>query len=139
MFIAAGADFHVPAWHFTPGFIVGVQQPASFRSPDPLFGGNNPPAGLTGTRTVVVRDVNVLSILPTTCGASNAVCRAEPIFSAKGTFRWDLSESVSALGEVYYTYDTNRTTFRDDVFGVAQPSFEEPHALGFNLLMQARF
>jgi hypothetical protein len=139
MFIAAGADYHFPRMHFTPGFIVGVQQPASFRSPQPLFGGNNPPPGLTGTRTVVVRDVNVLSILPTTCGANNEVCEAEPIISAKGTFRWDLSESVSALGEVYYTYDTNRTTFRDDVFGVAQPSFEKPNALGFNLLMQARF
>jgi hypothetical protein len=88
---------------------------------------------------VVVRDVNVLSILPTTCGDDNAICRADPIFSAKGTFRWDLSESVSTVGEVYYTYDRNRTTFRDDVFGVAQPSFEDPHALGFNMLLQARF
>jgi hypothetical protein len=81
----------------------------------------------------------VLSILPETCGPDNGICRADPIISAKGTFRWDLSESVSALGEVYYTYDNNRTTFRDDVFGVAQPSFEKPNALGFNLLMQARF
>jgi hypothetical protein len=139
MFIAAGADYHFPGLHFTPGFIVGVQQPASFRSSETPFGGNNPPPGLTGTRTVVVRDVNVLSILPTTCGQDNAICEAEPIFSAKGTFRWDLSESVSALGEVYYTYDTNRTTFRDDVFGIAQPNFEEPNALGFNMLLQARF
>ncbi len=139
MFVAVGADYHIPALHLTPGFIVGVQQPASFRSPDPLFGGNNPPPGLTGTRTVVVRDVNVLSILPTTCGDDNAICRADPIISAKGTFRWDLSESVAAVGEIYYTYDRNRTTFRDDVFGVAQPSFEDPHALGFNMLLQARF
>ncbi len=139
VFFATGADYHFPGTHFTPGFIVGVQFPATFRSPEPLFGGNNPPPGLTGTRTVVVRDVNVLSILPTTCGPDNAVCEAEPIFSAKGTFRWDLSDSVSAVGEVYYTYDTNRTTFRDDVFGIAQPSFEEPNALGFNMLLQARF
>ncbi|MGZ3457798.1 MAG: hypothetical protein ACXU86_04755 [Archangium sp.] len=139
MFLAAGADYYVPSLHFTPGFIIGVQQPASFRSPDSNLGGNNPPPGLTGTRTVVVRDVNVLSILPTTCGTNNDVCHAEPIISAKGTFRWDLSESVAAVGELYYTYDNNRTTFRDDVFGVAQPSFQKPHALGFNLLMQARF
>jgi len=139
MFMAVGADYHFPTLHFTPGFIVGVQQPASFRSPTPVLGGNNPPESLIGTRTVVVRDVNALSILPTTCGSDNAVCEAEPIISAKATFRWDLSEHVAAIGEVYYTYDTNRTTFRDDVFGVAQPSFEEPNALGFNTLLQARF
>ncbi|MDY7225214.1 hypothetical protein [Hyalangium rubrum] len=137
MFIAAGADYHLPSLHFTPGFIVGVQQPASFRSPEFTGGGNNPPPSLTGTRTVVVRDVNLLSILPETCGT--AACEADLILSAKATFRWDLSETVAAVGEVYYTYDNNRTTFRDDVTGVAEPRFEEPHALGFNTLLQARF
>ncbi|MBM7114992.1 hypothetical protein [Archangium primigenium] len=139
MFLAAGADYNIPAWHLTPGFIIGVQQPSSFRSPDPLLGGNIPPQGFTGTRTVVVRDVSTLSILPTTCGPTNAICLAEPILSAKGTFRWDLSETVATVGELYYTYDPNRTTFRDDAVGIAQPSFQMPHALGFNLLLQARF
>ncbi|MBU8898242.1 hypothetical protein KRR26_21770 [Corallococcus sp. M34] len=140
MFVAVGADYHLPTLHLTPGIILGVQQPASYRSPDSTLGGNNPPAGLTGTRTVVVRDVNQLSILPTTCDKNKTKpCEAEPIFSAKATFRWDLSESVAAVGEVYYTYDTNRTTFKDDVTGVAQPNFEKPHALGFNTLLQSRF
>ncbi len=139
MFLAAGADYHFPNLHLTPGFILGVQQPASFRSPELNLGGNNPPLPLTGTRTVVVRDVNQLSILPERCGANNAVCEAQPIFSAKATARWDLSDTVAAIAEVYYNYDNNRTTFRDDVTGIAQPSFEKPHALGFNTLLQARF
>ncbi|WP_187323602.1 hypothetical protein [Stigmatella aurantiaca] len=139
MFIAVGADYRLKDLHLTPGFIVGVQLPASYRSPQFLGGGNNPPPGLTGTRTVVVRDVNQLSILPQTCGSSNEACEAEPIISAKATFRWDLSETVAAVGEVYYTYDSNRTTFRDDTLGVAQPRFEDPHGLGFNTLLQARF
>ncbi|WP_164017264.1 hypothetical protein [Pyxidicoccus trucidator] len=139
MFLAVGADYHFPSMHFTPGFILGVQQPASFRSPTPVLGGNNPPENLIGTRTVVVRDANALSILPELCGQSNTVCKAEPIYSAKATFRWDLSDSVAAVGEVYYTYDNNRTTFRDDITGVSQPTFEDPHALGFNTLLQARF
>ena len=42
-------------------------------------------------------------------------------------------------GEVYYNYDTNRVTFRDDLSGVAQPSFVDPHGVGFNTLLQARF
>ncbi|WP_163868406.1 hypothetical protein [Myxococcus eversor] len=138
MFLALGADYHLSELHFTPGFIFGIQRPASFRSPTPILGGNNPPPNLQGTPTVVVRDVNQLSILPETCGGSGP-CGAEPIYSAKATFRWDLSDSVAAVGEVYYTYDTNRTTFRDDITGVAQPTFEKPHALGFNTLLQARF
>ena len=139
MFIAAGADYYLPKLRLTPGIIFGVQQPASFRSPEFPGGGNNPPPALTGTRTVVVRDVNQLSILPETCGAAGTACEAELILSAKATFRWDLSETVAAVGEVYYNYDNNRTTFRDDVTGVAQPRFEEPNALGFNTLLQARF
>ena len=44
----AGADYHFPDLHLTPGFILGVQQPASFRSPELGLGGNNPPASLAG-------------------------------------------------------------------------------------------
>ncbi|MBF5041433.1 MULTISPECIES: hypothetical protein [Myxococcaceae] len=131
MFVAGGADYHFPSIHFTPGFILGVQQPASARTTQGL-GGNNPPPGLTGGRTVVFRDVNQVTVLPE--GED-----AQPIFSAKTTFRWDISESVAAVGEVYYTYDTNRVTFRDDLTGVAQPSFVDPHGVGFNTMLQARF
>jgi hypothetical protein len=81
---------------------------------------------------VVVRDVNQLSILPTGYDAL-------PIYSAKTTFRWDLSEYVAAIGELYYTKDPNRTSFKDDVTGIAQPSFEKEDALGFNVILQARF
>jgi hypothetical protein len=131
MFVAAGMDYHFPSIHFTPGFIVGVQQPASARTTQGL-GGNNPPESLTGDRTVVFRDVNQVTVLPE--GE-----KAQPIISAKTTFRWDLSESVAAVGEVYYNYDTNKVTFRDDLSGVAQPSFVDPHGVGFNMLLQARF
>ena len=97
-----------------------------------MLGGNNPPAGLVGQRTVVVRDVNLLTILPTDYDAL-------PILSAKTTFRWDISETVAAIGEVYYTRDPNRTTFKDNVNGISEPSFEKEHGLGFNTILQARF
>lgn len=131
-FIAIGADYHFPRAHITPGFTVGIQQPAAYTSPESALGGNNPPAGLIGTRTVVVRDVNQLSILPTGY-------EPIPIFSAKANFRWDLSDSIAAVGEVYYTRDANRTTFQDSVEGIAEPTFEKEHALGFNTMVQARF
>ncbi len=132
MFIAAGFDYHFPSIHLTPGFVAGVQQPASFTTPASVLGGNNPPPGLTGQRTVVVREANLLSILPTGY-------KAVPIYSAKATFRWDISEVMAAIGETYYTKDANRVTFRDSVAGVAEPTFEKEDALGFNLILQARF
>lgn len=132
MFVAAGVDYHFPDWHFTPGVILGVQLPAAFTPPSSIIGGNNPPVGLTGSRTVVVRDVNLFSIL-------RSGDDPQPIISAKTTFRWDLSEYVAAIGEVYYTRDPNRTTFRDDLTGVSEPVYESLHNLGFNTILQARF
>jgi hypothetical protein len=81
---------------------------------------------------VVVRDVNLFSILPSGYDP-------EPILSAKSTFRWDISEIMATIGEVYYTRDPNRTTFRDDATGISEPTFEDEHALGFNVIIQARF
>jgi hypothetical protein len=132
MFVAGGVDYHFSKLHLTPGLILGIQQPAAYTGPDTNLGGNTPSPGLIGRRTVVVRDVNLLSILPTDYDPV-------PIFSAKATFRWDLSESVASIGELYYTRDPNRTTFKDDVFGIAQPTFESEHGVGFNLILQARF
>jgi hypothetical protein len=132
MFLALGADYNFPSLHLTPGIIFGLQQPATFKSPSTVLGGNQPPAGLAGSRTVVVRDVNLLSILPSNYDAI-------PIFSAKVNAKLDISEYFALIGEVYYTRDPNRTTFRDSVAGIAEPSFEKEHALGFNAIMQARF
>lgn len=130
-FAAIGFDYHFPSLHFTPGIIGGVQLPATLRAPSSIVGGNQgsiPSAG----RTLVVRDVNQFSILPTNF-------RAEPIISVKANFRLDISDYFAAIGELYYTFDNNRTTFRDSVLGVAEPTFEKPHAIGFNAILQARF
>lgn len=132
MFIAGGVDYHIEKWHLTPGIIAGVQRPASLTTTSTFLGGNNPPAGLSGGRTVVVTDVNTLSVLPT--GK-----KVVPIFSAKANARMDFSNNFAAVAEVYYNYDYNRTTFRDSTTGVAEPTFEKPNELGFNAIIQARF
>lgn len=130
-FVAVGADYYFPAAHFTPGIIAGIQRPASF-STNGVLGGNNPPAGITGARTVVVTDVNTFSVLPSGSDPVN-------VLSLKATGRLQISDYIAAVGEAYYTKDGNRTTFKDDVLGVSQPSFQKPDILGFNLLLQARF
>lgn len=134
-FIAGGLDYHFPNLHLTPGFIVGVQQPASFTtdvSRTSLCGNVPPPDFCTGTRTVVMRDVNTYNLL-------NEGDKAELIYSGKVTFRWDISETVAAIGEAYYTYDPNRATFRDDQTGVPVATYEKPNGIGFNTVLQARF
>ncbi|MBS2033097.1 MAG: hypothetical protein JST54_34815 [Deltaproteobacteria bacterium] len=131
LFFAVNADYYFPAIHLTLGGIGGLQRPSSFTTSDTL-GGNNPPAGLSGTRTVVVTDINTFDVLPTGASAVN-------VFSAKGTARMDISEYIAAVGQIYYTRNNNLTTFKDDILGVSEPSFQKPDILGFNLLLQARF
>jgi len=130
-FIAVGVDYYLPKLHMTPGIVGGVQIPASFTSKG-LLGGNNPPESLAGVRTVVVRDANQLTVLPT--GEE-----AKLIYSTKATLRWDLSDFFAIAGEFFVNYDQNRTTFRDSAEGVAEPTHEKPLIVGFNTLLQARF
>lgn len=130
-FFALGADYYFPAAHFTLGAIGGMQRPASFTTGG-VLGGNNPPPGLLGQRTVVVTDVNTFQVLPSGADPTN-------VLSVKATGRLQLSDFVAAVGEMYYTKDANRTTFKDDVLGVSEPTFQKPDILGFNVLLQARF
>lgn len=133
MFLALNVDYHIERWHLTPGITAGFQLPAAFRAPQSSLGGNNPSPNLeSGGRWAVVRDVNLLDILP---------AGYDPlyIFSAKANARLDISEYFAAIAEVYYTMNPNKVTFRDDVAGIAQPTFESPHGLGFNVILQARY
>jgi hypothetical protein len=59
--------------------------------------------------------------------------------SVKGTFKLDISEYFAVLGEVFYNHDPNRVTFLDSEASISQPSFEQSHQLGFNLVALARF
>ncbi|MDX2013871.1 MAG: hypothetical protein SFW67_26985 [Myxococcaceae bacterium] len=136
--LALGVDRYVPVLHSTFGLIGGVQLPASLSAPRFDFGGGSPPPGLTGPRVVVVRDVNLFNILPATDANGNPV-QVLPIFSIKGTYRLDLSDYFAIIGEVFYTRDDNRVTFRDSTANISQPTFEQPNQLGFNAVIQARF
>lgn len=131
IFGSIGVDYHLPRAHVTPGLILGVQQPAAYTGATGL-GGNVPDPALLGRRTVVFRDTNLVSIL-------RAGDKSQPILAGKLTFRWDLSDTVAAIGETYVNYDNNRTNFRDDVTGVVEPVYEKPLGIGFNAVLQARF
>lgn len=129
---AIGGDKFWPRLHLTTGIVGGVQMPAYVSAPRFDFGGQNPPPGLTGPRTVVVRDVNTVSILPPDTGII-------PIMSVKLTFKLDISEYFAFIGEGFYNRDANRTTFRDSTQSINVQVFEKENQLGFNLVLQARF
>lgn len=134
-FVAGGIDYFIESLHLTPGFVAGVQLPATFAGPS-LLVGSNPQGGVDiGQRTVVVRDEGLFDILPE--GED-----AQPILSLKGSARLDISDAFAAAGELYYVNDPNRATIARG--GADQGAdlvrvFEDPHQLGFNLMLQARF
>lgn len=130
-FLAVGGDYYIESLRLTPGLIAGVQMPASVKTDLDL--GANPLPTLQGNRTVVFRDEGFREILP-------AGEEAKPIYSGKGSARMDLSDSMAAAGEIYYTYDPNRSTIASNEGSTANVRiFNDPHRLGFNLLLQARF
>ncbi|RKH10378.1 hypothetical protein D7X74_27675 [Corallococcus sp. CA047B] len=118
-------DYHFADWGLTPGLLVRVALPATFQRPLSFVPGAT-------ARHIVLQGPNQLSILP-----DGEDRRA--VLTLKATARWDLGSVAGVLAEVSYVRDPNRTTFEDDVTGVGQPVFADPDALGFNLLLQARF
>ena len=125
--LTVGADYHLPRLGLTPGLLLRAEWPASFQATALQ---DNVPV-LVGKR-VVIRGPSTVSLLPE--GRER-----QPQLLAKATARWDPGSRVTVLGEVFYTYDPNRTTFRDDAVGIAQPVPEPPSSAGFSLLLQLRF
>ncbi|RKG93695.1 hypothetical protein [Corallococcus terminator] len=117
-------DYHLPDWGLTPGLLVRVALPAAFQAQQVL--------GPVSDTTLVIRGPNQFFILP-----DGEDRRA--VLTLKATARWDLGSVAGVLAEVSYVRDPNRTTFEDDSSGVSRPVFADPDALGFNLLLQARF
>lgn len=128
-FAAVGVDYHFPDWHLTPGIKFGVQMPATFTVDSLDVGG----VTFAGRRTVVITDEVHRSILPT--GEDTRL-----IISVKANMKWDISESLAFIAEIYYTWDDNQVFFVSDFGGMNVLSqFTDPNVLGMNLVAQARF
>lgn len=128
-FVAGGFDYHFPSAHLTLGLIGGYKHPATYQGPTDL------PDVIDQQSVIVVRDLGDLEILPPGEEAFDIV-------SIKPTFRLDLAEGFSILGELQYSLDKNRTKYEDDDQGVAERVFDDDNVtniLGFSLLAQARF
>jgi len=128
-FAAVGIDYHFPSLRLTPGVKFGVQMPASYTIENLDIGNLT----FTGKRTVVITDIASRSVLPIDEGAVL-------IWSVKATCKWDISEALAVVGELYYTFDDNQVRYLSDFAGLNVIStFVKPDILGVNLAVQARF
>ncbi|MCG3173674.1 MAG: hypothetical protein GMKNLPBB_01874 [Myxococcota bacterium] len=129
-FAAVGLDYYFENLHLTPGLQAGLQVPAWFKGK--LDAGNNPGTDMAGERKVVVRREGDFSILPP---GENAT----PIIAFKAPVRWQISDFMALLTEVYFQIDNNETRLTDNAQGIAIREFQNPYRFGYNLIVQARF
>ena len=127
MFGAAQVDYYIKSLRLTPGIGGGIQLPSTFRS-------EFTEGGVPASRTLVVRSQGNESILPYDDGRT-------PIYQARVSVRWNISEIVSAVAWMQLIYDNNGTLIvQDPTEGTASLRvFQSPTQLGAAVSLQARF
>lgn len=130
LWAGVGFNYHMDGLHLTPGFVVGVQRPAAVEAV--VEAGMFPADAHAGKKTVVVKQEGGLVILP---DGEDVL----PTVVGRGQLRWDVSEVVSVISEVFVGYDPNRAEYEDDTAGIPIRVFEDPLLAGFSMLAQARF
>jgi hypothetical protein len=135
LFAAVGVDKNW-ADRLTLGVIVGVEQPATLKTPKGIPGAET--MG-TSTSTAVIRNNNIDTLITILPAGEDAV----PQVAFKGTAKVDFAKMFSALFEGFYSYDGNQTRYQRACDDPEQCPFEyqfgEFNQLGFNLTLQARF
>jgi len=130
LFAAAGVDYYFPGKHLTVGITAGLQFPASAQVN--LTATTGASEVDLGKRTVVIRDMGQLSILPE--GEDPL-----PIFGTKLTAKWDLSDMMSVTFMVLYQRDPNYTTLKTLANGTSSREFESPNKFGAAVVTSAKF
>ncbi len=131
VFLATGADWYLASRKLTFGGMVGaILQPATFETTLTATIGGQPV--VLGHKTVVVREEGDFSVLP-----DNK--EPQPIFAAKLSMKWDLSDMMSLYGVFIYQYDRNFTNLVTLANGTAALDYENPSRVGAMVYAQAKF
>lgn len=127
IFGSLAADYYIRALRLTPGIAGGVQLPSTFQSTFSVD-------GLPASRTIVVRAQGDESILPLDD-------QRRPIYQARVSLKWEISEMLKAFIWVQYVVDNNATlVVTDPNEGTASLRvFQSPNTLGMAASLQARF
>jgi hypothetical protein len=129
VFSFAGLDYYFETTHLLPGFMVGVRRPANMTSA--VAAGASPPSSL-GQQTLVFRSDTDVDIL-------DPGDKVKLIYSAKATLLWQLSDIMSVVGELQYSYDPNRRSFSQDPGGVSVRLAQDPNIVGFMANLNVKF
>ena len=120
-------SYYIEPAHLTPGFVLGLMQPASFEAEEDATGNR---------QTQVIREASDYEILPV--GESPFT-----ILSLKGSLQWNLSHMLAIIGEVAFTQDFNVTKVApgEQEGETASRVIDTAlgRAVGLNLIMQAQF
>jgi len=131
MILATKAEYWIESLNLIPSVLFGVQFPAAYRGR--ISQTTNPSDLTSAEQTVVVPESG--TIIPFPDGSEPL-----PVFSARLTLRWDLSDMMSFIGQTSYTYDRNQLgRTRDQTTQTAKYEFRDPNVLGFTIFAQARF
>ncbi len=127
IFGALAADYYLRAVRLTPGIAGGIQLPSTFQSTFSVD-------GLPASRTIVVRAQGDESILPLDD-------KRHPIYQARVSLKWDISEMLKAFIWLQYVRDNNATlVVTDPNEGTASLRvFQSPDRFGMAASLQARF
>ena len=127
IFGALSADYYIKSLRLTPGIGGGIQLPSTFKS-------EFTDGGVPASRTLVIRSQGDESILPYDDNRT-------PIYQARVSMRWNISEIVSVVGWMQFVRDNNGTlVVQDPTDGTASLRvFQSPNRLGAALSLQARF
>jgi hypothetical protein len=93
--------------------------------------GASPPSSL-GQQTLVFRSDTDVDIL-------DPGDKVKLIYSAKATLLWQLSDIMSVVGELQYSYDPNRRSFSQDPGGVSVRLAQDPNIVGFMANLNVKF
>lgn len=121
-FAALGAETHFDGPHLTPSIIAGIQIPATLTTRDDVSGHST---------TIVIRDEENRDILPLDEDWM-------PVFSARMSLRWDLSDILSLYAMLQYEHDENATRLSRDVDGTFR-TYRRYDQIGASVIAQARF
>ncbi len=108
-----GVDHTIARWKLTPGVLFRVTRAATVTRNLEL-GGNAPPPGLPGNRTVAVEELNQISTYP----AGEPVL---PRFAAKASVRWTPVDALSLVGEFEALVSPGTFTFSDSTQQISRP------------------
>jgi len=127
IFGALSAEYYIRQLRLTPNISGGVQLPSTFQSKFSVD-------GLPSSRTIVVRAQGDESILPLDD-------QRRPIYQARISLKWEISEMLKAFIWVQYVRDNNATlVVTDPNEGTASLRvFQSPDTLGMAASLQARF